>query len=115
MIQAANLAAVAQEDAESLSSQINAKEKELSGRKGSAESLLDAIEDTRNVLSCTPLAYTSLDELEGVEDLDSLILDTRTLPSFADSIIFNGAAANEDEDGLMHVTRKRRAKSTGLE
>jgi predicted acylesterase/phospholipase RssA len=64
------------------------KERLLAGRRASTESLLDAIQDTTNVLSCTPLAHTSLDELEGVDDIQELLLETSTLPSFADSVIF---------------------------
>lgn len=64
------------------------KERSLAGRLASTESLLEAIQDTANVLSCTPLAHATIDELEGVENVEDLLLDTSTLPSFADSVIF---------------------------
>jgi len=77
---------------------LNQKEQDLLGKRASTESLLDAIQDASNVLSCTPLAHAALDELTlcDIDDIESILREASPPPrSFADSIIL------QDESGEL--------------
>lgn len=86
------------------------KEQELMGKRMSTESLLDAIQDTANVLSCTPLLHASIDDLvEDSSDLEEILRESSPLPmSLADSLIL------QDDDSIPPEFSKPRVRSRSM-